>query len=111
MSGEYIDAGSVSEIGDNQSKAYKFGEIEILVCNTKEGYFAVENQCSHQLQALEGGRIRGCYIFCPLHGQRFNLKNGTPIGQLTDKPIRTFAVRIEDDRIFVNPGARAAAPD
>jgi 3-phenylpropionate/trans-cinnamate dioxygenase ferredoxin subunit len=101
MPDSYQRAAGVDEIALNQSKAFRFGDRDILLCNTKDGFFAVENQCSHQLQALEGGRIRGCYIFCPLHGQRFNLKDGAPIGQLTDKPIRTFETRIDGNAVFI----------
>jgi 3-phenylpropionate/trans-cinnamate dioxygenase ferredoxin subunit len=44
-------------------------------------------------------------VFCPLHGQRFDLKDGSPIGALTKKPIRVFPVKIENDDIFVDMSA------
>ncbi len=102
---------STDEIGDNESKAFDIDGRSILVCNTKDGFFAVDNICTHQLQELEGGKIRGCFIFCPLHGQRFNLKDGAPIGKLTDKPLATFALRVEDGDVLVNPQQSADAPD
>lgn len=111
MSGEFVRAASVSDIAENDSKAFAIAGKNILICNTKEGFFAVENQCTHQLQELEGGKIRGCFIFCPLHGQRFSLKDGTPIGQLTDKPLMTYPIRVEGDDILVNPDASGGAPD
>ena len=111
MSDGFVKACAASEIGDNDSKAFDLDGKQILVCNTKDGFFAVDNICTHQLQELEGGKIRGCFIFCPLHGQRFNLKDGAPIGQLTDKPLPTYALKIEDDVIYVNPQPNDGAQD
>ena len=102
MTESFLKIARVHEIEENQNMAFEVNGTSVLVCNTKDGIFAVENQCSHQMQPLEGGRIRSCFIFCPLHGQRFNLKDGSPIGQLTDKPIKTFSVKVEDDDIYVS---------
>ncbi|MGF1544932.1 MAG: Rieske (2Fe-2S) protein [Parvularculaceae bacterium] len=106
MSG-YVKVAEASALGEGENKAVDVDGVDVLLCNTKEGYFAVENRCTHQLTALEGGKIRGCFIFCPLHGQRFSLKDGAPIGQLTDKPIRTFPVKVEDGAVFVSPSPAA----
>lgn len=92
---------AVGEIEANANRAFDVDGVSVLLCNTKDGFFAVENVCSHQLTELEGGKIRGCFIFCPLHGQRFDLRDGKPIGQLTDKPIKTFPVTVENGEIFV----------
>ncbi|MGC6471865.1 MAG: Rieske (2Fe-2S) protein [Parvibaculales bacterium] len=99
---EFVKCAKLSEIGENQNMAVDVAGVSVLLCHTKEGMMAVENMCSHQLQPLEGGRIRGCFIFCPLHGQRFNLKDGAPIGSLTDKPLKTFEVKIEGDDVLVS---------
>ena len=77
MSDGFVAVGGVDEIADNDGKAFQIEGRDILVCNTRDGFLAVDNVCTHQLQKLEGGKIRGCFIFCPLHGQRFNLKNTT----------------------------------
>jgi 3-phenylpropionate/trans-cinnamate dioxygenase ferredoxin subunit len=72
----------------------------VLVCRSTAGVFAVENRCSHALSALEGGRVRGPHIFCPLHGVRFDLRDGTPQGTLTTKPIETYAVRVDGEAVL-----------
>ena len=107
---EFIKVAATSDIAANKSIAIDVGDYNIIICNTRDGFFAVENKCTHQLQELQGGKIKACFIFCPLHGQRFNLKDGTPIGQLTDKPVPTFAVKIDGEDIFINPEPNAAAP-
>ena len=111
MEEKFLKVCATEEIGENGSKAFDIAGENILICNTKDGFLAVHNICTHQLQELEGGKIRSCFIFCPLHGQRFNLKDGTPIGKLAEKPLPTYELRVEGGDIFVNPEPRAGAPD
>ncbi len=111
MAEDFVLVGNLDDIAENESKAFDITGRSILVCNTKDGIFAVENRCSHQLHTLEGGKIRSCYIFCPLHGQRFNLKNGMPIGKLTDKPVQTYPVKAEAGKIYISPYPLGAEQD
>ncbi len=101
MSDDFIKACSSSEIEQNKSKAFTIGDYDVLLCHTAEGFMAVENECTHQLQKLEGGRIKKCFVFCPAHGVRFNLKDGKPIGQLTEDPLKVFDVKIEGDDVLI----------
>ncbi|WP_130304555.1 Rieske 2Fe-2S domain-containing protein [Advenella incenata] len=73
----------------------------VLLCRTAEGVFAVANECTHQKMPLEGGRMRGCYLFCPTHGVRFDLRSGTPTGNLTTTPLRCFDVRVSNGGIEI----------
>ncbi len=103
MSDGFVRVAAAADIGENANRAFRVGDYDVLICHTREGFFAIENLCTHQLTEMEGGKIRGCYIFCPLHGQRFSLKDGAPIGQLTDKPVKTFPLRREGDDILIRP--------
>jgi 3-phenylpropionate/trans-cinnamate dioxygenase ferredoxin subunit len=77
---------------------------DLLVCRSAAGTFVVENMCSHQNAKLEGGKVKGPHIFCPLHGVRFDLRDGTPNGTLTKKPIAVFATSVIDDAVFAELG-------
>jgi len=101
MSENFTPLAKCADVSEGQNKAFQIDGHNVLLCHTQEGFFAVENQCSHQLQALEGGRMRGCFIFCPAHGQRFNLKTGEPIGKLTDKPITIYPLKIDNGEILI----------
>ncbi len=101
MIGE-VDAGAAIDYANNTGKTLQIeGKLSILVCRTDGGFYAVENRCSHQLQELAGGTIKKFFIYCPVHGARFDLRDGSPSGALTKKPIRTFPVREEGGRVIV----------
>jgi 3-phenylpropionate/trans-cinnamate dioxygenase ferredoxin subunit len=90
-----------AELSDNDSRAVTISGQKVLVCRAGGALYAVENRCTHQEAELEGGRIRGCFISCPLHGVRFDLRDGTPMGQLTRVALPTYEARVVDGMIEV----------
>lgn len=92
---------AAAELENNTSRAVEIEGVNVLVCNAGGEFYAVVNQCTHQASPLEGGRIRNCFISCPLHGARFDLRDGSTKGQLTQVPLKTFPVRVVDGQIEV----------
>jgi 3-phenylpropionate/trans-cinnamate dioxygenase ferredoxin subunit len=75
--------------------------VDILVCHTKEGFFAVEDLCTHSMIPLCGGEIQGNYITCPLHGAVFDLTDGSVQSPPAFEDLRTFELKIEGTEISV----------
>ena len=95
--------GVLDDVPDNGNRAFDVAGKPILVARTPMGLFAVGAICSHQQQLLEGAKQKACFIFCPLHGIRFDLRTGTPAGSLTDKSIPTYEVGVDDGQLWVDP--------
>ena len=91
-----------AELSDNDGRAVTISGQKVLVCRAGGTLYAVSNRCTHQEAELEGGRIRGCFISCPLHGVRFDLSDGKPMGQLTRQALPTYQVRVADCMIEVD---------
>jgi len=87
---------ALEDVPENGNRAFAVGDWSVLVCRSSAGVFAVENRCSHQMAALEGGKVKGPNLFCPLHGVRFDLRSGAPSGNLTKKPIIIFPTTVVD---------------
>lgn len=84
------------------SKAIDIDGHSVLICNSNNEYFAVQNRCTHQNSPLEGGRIRNGLIACPLHGVMFDVRTGCGKGQMGRVPLRTYALRVVEGRIEVS---------
>ena len=98
------DFQTIAHTGDiplNKARAVGHLGLKLLVCNSGGEFVVVENRCSHQDQPLERGRIRNGYIICPVHGMRFRLASGEPVGQLTRIPLRLFESRVIDGEVQV----------
>ena len=102
-----IDVAASEDIAANSHAGFTVEGTEILVARTPLGLFAVSATCTHQQTSLEGGKQKACFLFCPLHGLRFDLRDGSPTGKLTDVPLPTYACGEEDGRIWVDLSATA----
>lgn len=94
----------LSEVPENGSRGFAVEGRAILLCRSSAGLFAIENLCSHALSPLEGGRVRGPHIFCPMHGVRFDLRTGAPSGELTRKSITTWPASVDGGIVMVDFG-------
>lgn len=94
-------AATVDEVPVGQKKLVTVAGVELLICNTKDQFFAVRNLCSHAHETLDCGRMRAGWISCPVHGARFNLETGMPMNPPATMPIDTFEVRVTGDTIEV----------
>lgn len=97
-----VTLGPLDAVPNNGNRAFDVGGKPILVARTPLGLFAVGGICSHQQQLLDGAKQKACFIFCPLHGVRFDLRTGSPAGALTDKPIPTYPVGVAAGQLWVD---------
>ena len=74
---------------------------EILICHTREGFFAVDNLCSHAAARLCEGKLKGQKILCPLHGAAFDVRDGSALTRPASAPIDTFTIRVAGDDIIL----------
>ena len=98
---EKIAVAPLADIPENGTRTFALHGKSVLVARTPEGVFAVENRCSHALQALEGGKLKGFHIFCPAHGVRFDMRDGSAMGTLTKLPLKVWEVEIIDGVIYI----------
>jgi 3-phenylpropionate/trans-cinnamate dioxygenase ferredoxin subunit len=99
-SGGFSAACPLAELPLGATRACSIGGHSVLLAHAADGVYAVANRCTHALQPLEGGRIQGHALFCPVHGARFDLRTGKGSGlALADLP--TFDVRVADGTVFV----------
>jgi nitrite reductase/ring-hydroxylating ferredoxin subunit len=64
--------------------------------------FALEDQCSHaDFPMSDGDMVDDHAIECPLHGARFDVRDGAVLEAPADEPLRTFEVRVEDGDVWV----------
>jgi 3-phenylpropionate/trans-cinnamate dioxygenase ferredoxin subunit len=96
-------AASIGDVAKGKTICIVLAEREILLCHTHEGFYAVDNLCTHAAEKLDGGRLKACKILCPLHGAAFDVRDGTALSRPATIPLQTYPVKIEGDSIFVAP--------
>lgn len=79
------------------------GEPICVVRLDEDGVKAVHDTCSHEEYPLHEGWVESDEIECALHGSTFDLDTGAAISLPAVKPIPTYAAKIEDGGIWVDP--------
>jgi naphthalene 1,2-dioxygenase system ferredoxin subunit len=63
--------------------------------------YATDNICTHGQARLCDGFLEGHEIECPLHQGKFDVRDGRPTCEPADEPLRSYPVKIEGSRVFV----------
>ncbi|SIR85909.1 bifunctional 3-phenylpropionate/cinnamic acid dioxygenase ferredoxin subunit [Williamsia sterculiae] len=77
------------------------GAAPIAVFRTDEGFFAIDDTCTHQDASLADGWVEDCTVECPLHEACFDLRTGVPSGPPASRPVVTHAVRVVEGAVYV----------
>jgi metal-sulfur cluster biosynthetic enzyme/nitrite reductase/ring-hydroxylating ferredoxin subunit len=96
-----------TELAANGRKSIFVDDLPALLVRVGDDYFAIEDVCSHDGQPLTDGPVADGQIACPRHGAKFDLRTGKPLCMPATEPVRTFAVKVEPDGIYVSPAAAA----
>lgn len=83
-------------------------DVPIAVFRAEGELYAVDDTCTHQDASLADGYVEGCWVECPLHASTFDLRTGRPSGPPAKRPLRTHAVTVQNDMIYVLPASTAA---
>lgn len=74
----------------------------IIVVHGEDGFYAMDDLCTHNGARLFEGRVRKNTIACPMHGARFDLATGVcKATALGCPPIVTHEVRVNEGQIEV----------
>lgn len=108
----FIDIASVADIPPGAQRSVLVGTTRILLVHDPVPlcFNAVEDKCSHAFQPLAGGVARNGVIQCPKHGACFDLATGQATNSVTDRPIKMYAVQVQNGRILVSPSPQPPSP-
>ena len=75
--------------------------VPICLARSEGEVFAISDVCSHADVSLSEGDVEDGHVECWLHGSRFDLRTGAPIGLPATRPVATYPVTVEGDDVYV----------
>ena len=97
----FVKVAKASDIPEGEIRAFKAAHTKIVVCHTEEGFYALENECSHDGAPIDDGELCGHEIICSRHGAKFDVKNGEVTAPPAVVGIDRLELKIEGDDIYV----------
>jgi len=107
---QYVEVASAAEIPDKGFRCFRVNKVALVLARFRDEIYAVENLCSHALASFDNGRMRGPRLMCPLHGATFDIRDGEPKGAPATRPVKTFVVKVDGDRVLVDLAGAEPTP-
>jgi 3-phenylpropionate/trans-cinnamate dioxygenase ferredoxin component len=110
------EVGKVYDFQSGTMKKANIGGHEYLIARVEDKYYAADNRCPHMGGKLSLGKLEGTIVTCPLHGSRFDLKDGhvvrwtvwipalVALDQVRSRkrPLPTYPVEVAGDKILLS---------
>lgn len=108
----FVTVARAGEIAVGGVKITRLDDTMVAVFRLDDGYWAIEDVCTHDGGPVAEGTLDGGIIECPRHGGRFDVRTGAAKAFPATTPVPTYAVRVVGDEIQVSleSAAKAAAP-
>lgn len=108
----FVTVARAGEIAVGGVKIMRVDDTVVALFRLDDGYWAIEDVCTHDGGPVAEGTLDGGEIECPRHGARFDVRTGAAKSFPATTPVPTYAVRVVGDevQVSVDPAAKAAAP-
>jgi nitrite reductase (NADH) small subunit len=104
----WCDVADAGSLAPGNCRTVEARGVRIALVHLDDGFHAVEDACPHRGGSMGSGFLDGCNLHCPLHGWAYDARTGAGLTR-PDRPLRTYATRIQDGRVWVHMGAGASA--
>jgi nitrite reductase (NADH) small subunit len=104
MNADWVAVATTKELARRRKLRVEVDGVAIALFQAGEQIYAFADTCIHQDRSLARGTLLHGRVICPGHQWRFDLETGYEEDQDLCQP--TYAVRVEDDTVFVNPHPR-----
>jgi 3-phenylpropionate/trans-cinnamate dioxygenase ferredoxin component len=100
--GAFQRACALADVAPESAIPVEVDGESVAIVNSGGEIYAVIDECSHASIPLSEGDVGDGEIECYLHGSRFDLKTGKPLGLPATEPVTVYPVKIENDQVLVD---------
>lgn len=97
----WIDTAAADDLPCDDVMAAQVAGKDLALYAVGGAVFATDNICTHGHARLCDGFLDGHEIECPLHQGKFDIRDGQPTCEPVTVALRTYPVKIEGGRVFV----------
>jgi nitrite reductase/ring-hydroxylating ferredoxin subunit len=76
--------------------------LPLAVFNVGGEFLCTTDTCTHEASSLSDGIIEGDTVECGFHFAKFSLRTGAVLCPPAMLPLKTFPVKVEDGKVFVD---------
>jgi naphthalene 1,2-dioxygenase system ferredoxin subunit len=104
MANNWKDISAFDDVPEEDVLGVQADGKDLALYNVEGQVYATGNICTHGHARLCDGFLEGFEIECPLHQGRFDIRDGRPLCEPVNEPVRVYPVKIEHGRVFIDLG-------
>ena len=94
---------STDEVPLESLKRVVVDDHELCLAHAEDdGFYAIDDICTHEHFLLSQGELWGMEVECPAHGSRFDLRTGDVRFLPAVIPTNTYPVTVENGDVYVD---------
>jgi 3-phenylpropionate/trans-cinnamate dioxygenase ferredoxin component len=93
---------NASKIKVGEKLPLEFDGNRILLIRLPDGFYAVDEICTHENVSLQEGSVDNGEIECSKHGARFDIKTGDVRSLPAFQPLKIYSVTQQDNKILIH---------
>ena len=97
----WVHVAQAEDVKPGTARVVEAGGKRLALCNTGEGFHAIDDMCSHDRGPLDQGKLMGNRIECPRHGAQFDVITGRALTLPAVRPIKTYPTRVVNGSVEV----------
>ena len=97
----WITVARAGELPLGSRRVVRLEDQPVAVFHLADGWYAIDDVCTHDGGPVAEGRLEGCIIECPRHGATFDVRTGAALTFPAVSPVATYAVRVVGDEVQV----------
>lgn len=97
----FVRVGKIGDLPAGRAEVFDVEDRKIAVYRLDDGYYAIDDLCTHDGGPLADGDIEGDQVICPRHGARFSIRTGAALTFPAVTPVNTYPVRVEGEDLYV----------
>jgi 3-phenylpropionate/trans-cinnamate dioxygenase ferredoxin subunit len=97
-----IRACALVDVAPESAIAVEVGDQDLAIVHSGGRFYAIADECSHAAIPLSEGEVGDGEIECYLHGSRFDLATGKPLGLPATEPVAVYRCQISGDDLLVD---------
>jgi len=99
--GTWVPACPLADVPSDGAVRVELDGLPVCLVRAEGQVYAIQDVCSHAEVPLSEGDVEGTTVECWLHGSRFDLTTGEPIGLPATEPVPVYDTTIEGETVLV----------
>jgi len=104
---EFVAVADTDDIPQGEARVVVHEGRRFAICHADDGFYAVDDTCTHDDGPLGEGTLEDHAIVCPRHGAKFDVRTGAVLQMPACYPIRAYETKVDNGKVMIKVTADA----